>query len=330
VRAAVVDPVSRAVRVDEVADPTPGPGQLLVRVRAAGLNRADLIGMAAAFRSGTGPGGGTDPWVAGAEFAGEVVSTGGPAGPWRPGDRVMGQGPGYAELAVIDHDAAMAVPDELTWEEAGGLPVALLTMHDALVTNGRLVPGETVLMHAATSGVGTVGVALAAHLGASAVLATSRSAAKLATLAEFLGPLPCPVVMVDTSVENFAGAAARHTAGRGVDVIVDNVGGGILAANVQAAAVKGRIIQVGRLGGRRGELDLDELARKRVSLIGVTFRTRTSAERKEVVRRCVETVGATAARYRPRVEATFPLADAAAALEALGRDAHVGKIVLVP
>ena len=113
-------------------------------------------------------------------------------------------------------------------------------------------------------------------------------------------------------------------------MIIDNVGGGILAANVQAAAIKGRIIQVGRLGGRRGELDLDELARKRVSLIGVTFRTRTAAERKEVVRRCLETVGATVARYRPRVEATFPLSEAAAALDALGRDAHVGKIVLVP
>ena len=329
-RAALIDPAAGSLRVDDVADPTPGPGQLLVRVHAAGLNRADLLGLTAAVRSGTGPGGGRQPWVGGAELAGEVVATGGPAGSWRPGDRVMGQGAGYAELAVIDQDAAMAVPDGLSWEEAGGLPVALLTMHDALVTNGRLAPGDAVLVHAATSGVGTVGVALAAHLGASTVLATSRSADKLATLAGFLGPLPCPVVMVDTTADDFAEAAQRHTGGRGVDVIVDNVGGGILAANVQAAAIKGRIIQVGRLGGRRGELDLDELARKRVSLIGVTFRTRTAEERKEVVRRCVDTVGTTAARYRPRVDAVYPLSDAAAALDALGRDSHVGKIVLVP
>jgi NADPH2:quinone reductase len=329
-RAALIDPAAGALRVDDVDDPAPGPGELVVRVRAAGLNRADLITMAAAFASGRGPGGGGGPYVAGAEFAGEVIAVGEAAGSWRPGDRVMGLGPGFAELVVIDHDAAMAAPEGLSWEEAGGLPAALLTMHDALVTNGRLAPGDSVLVHAATSGVGTVGVALAAGLGASVVLATSRSAAKLATLAAFLGPLPCPVVAVDTTASDFVAEARRHTGDRGADLIVDSVGGGILAANVDAAALKGRIVQVGRLGGRRGELDLDELARKRVSLIGVTFRTRTTAERKEVVRRCVDHVGPTTARYRPRVDAVYPLADAAAALDGLGRDAHVGKIVLVP
>jgi NADPH:quinone reductase len=328
VRAILVDPTQQALEPAMVPDPTPGAGELLVQVRAAGLNRADL-----ATRAGThvvGASAPQKPFVAGAELAGTVVAVGAGVERWREGDAVMAQGAGYAELAVVDQELAMAVPPALSWEEAGALPVALLTMHDAIATKGRLARGETVLVHAATSGVGTVGVALAAHLGAGRVLATSRTAAKFATLHDHLGTLPCPVVDIDTSGGDFAAAVLEATEGRGADVIVDNVGSAVLAGNVAAAALRARIVQVGRLGGRTGELDLDELARKQVSLIGVTFRTRTREERVEIVRLCLEGLGEHLDRYRPRVERTFPLDDAAEAQDFLAGNTHVGKLVLVP
>ncbi|HLY82268.1 MAG TPA: zinc-binding dehydrogenase [Acidimicrobiales bacterium] len=328
-RAVLADPATSSLVVADVDDPTPAEGQLLVRVRAAGLNRADLAARAGAYRTGPAAVAPSAPFIAGAELAGEVVGLGPGVEGWQVGDRLMGRGRGYAELAAVDQDTAMPAPPSLTWEEAGALPVALMTMHDALATNGRLVPGEAVLIHAATSGVGVVGVPLAAHLGASVVLATSRSAAKLEVLTSFLGTLPCPLVTIDTSSEDFAKAAIDHT-GKGIDVIIDNVGASVLAGNVAAAAIKGRIVQVGRLGGRLAEVDLDELARKRLSLVGVTFRTRTAAEVAEVMRRCVEAVGGHLERFRPRIERVFPLGEAAAAQAALAQDAHVGKLVLVP
>jgi NADPH:quinone reductase-like Zn-dependent oxidoreductase len=327
-RAILVDPARHVLEAASVPDPTPGEGQLLVRVRAAGLNRADLATVAGTHVVGARAA--AEPFVAGAELAGTVEEVGPGVQRWRPGDAVMAQGPGYAELALIDQELAMPVPAALSWEEAGALPVALLTMHDAIASKGRLAAGESVLVHAATSGVGTVGVALAAHLGAGVVLATSRSPAKFATLHDHLGTLHCPVVDVDTSGQDFAPAVLEATGGRGVDVIVDNVGAAVLAGNVEAAALRARIIQVGRLGGRTADLDLDELARKQVSLIGVTFRTRTAAERAEIVRRCLEDVGDDLARYRPRIERSFALDGAAAAQDALAADTHVGKLVLVP
>jgi NADPH:quinone reductase-like Zn-dependent oxidoreductase len=333
-----VDPTRHVLETAALPDPTPGKGQILVRVRAAGLNRADLAtragthvvgGSAPAHPQSTGarPAG---PVVGGAELAGTVVEVGPGVRRWHTGDAVMAQGAGYAELAVVDAELAMPVPPALSWEEAGALPVALLTMHDAIATKGRLAPGETAVIHAATSGVGTVGVALAAQLGAGRVIATSRSPAKFATLHDHLGALPCPVVDVDTTGTDLAAAVLEATGGRGADVIVDNVGAAVLAGNVAAAALRARIVQVGRLGGRTAELDLDELARKQVSLIGVTFRTRTPAERAEIVRLCLEDLGADLERYRPRVERTFALDDAAEAQDALAANTHVGKLVLLP
>jgi len=335
-RAAVIDPSRNLLEVTDVPDPRPGAGQLLVAVRAAGLNRADLAARAGRYVVGTGrtttataP---AEPVVAGAELAGEVVAVGPEVTGWRVGDAVMAQGRGYAELAVVDAALTLPKPEPLSWAEAGALPVALLTMHDALVTNGRWQPGETVVVHAATSGVGVVGVQLALHLGAPLVLGTSRTPAKWPALRAALGGPATDERLVLVEPAELGRRSSELTGDRGIDVVIDNVGATVLEASLAAAAIRGRIVQVGRLGGRHGTIDLDELARKRVSLIGVTFRTRTRAERVAVVEAARRDLDAALAEgvLRPPVHGVFGLDDALAAQEALARDEHVGKLVLQP
>jgi len=323
-RAVLVDPAEHRLVLDDVPDPTPGAGQLLVRVRAAGVNRADLFVTAGTYH-GRAPAG---RFVAGSELAGEVVDVGAGVEGWQVGDRAMAMGPGFAEAAVVHASVALPVPSTLDDAGAGSLPVALATMHDALVTHGRCGPGQHVVVNAASSGVGVVGVRIALQLGAASVIGTSRDPTKRRQLAELVADDRFVAVAPDELVER----AAEITAGRGVDVIVDNVGASALADNIAAAAVLGRIVQVGRLGGRHGELDLDELARKRISLIGVTFRTRTPAERAAVVAAAWADLGdaVAAGAVVPVVHAAYPLEDVSAAHEALARDRHLGKLVILP
>lgn len=329
-RAAVVDPQRHTLAVSEVPDPVPDAHEVLVRVRAAGLNRADLAARAGIYRTGAAGDPPPASFVGGAELAGDVVAVGADVAGWRVGDRVMGRGAGYAELAAVPTDQLMAVPDEFSWEEAGGFPLALLTSHDALETNGRLAAGQTVVVHAATSGVGVVAVQMAAVLGAGTVVATSRSGAKLQVLDEFLGQLPCELVTVDTSGGSFVEQVQKCTNGLGADLIIDHIGAAAIEENMAAARITGRIVQVGRLGGKVGTIDLDELARKRLTLVGVTFRTRDARERAEVVRACMASLGGQLARLRPRIDSTYPLDEVLAAQDALARNEHVGKLVLIP
>lgn len=205
------------------------------------------------------------------------------------------------------------------------MPLALMTMHDALMTNGALRPRGRVLIHAATSGVGVLGVRLASMMGASVVFATSRSPGKLLTLLDYLGDLaPCELIGIDTS------ASAFETVAIEVDVIVDNIGASVLAGNLVAARVGGRIVQVGRLGGAKAEIDLEELARKRIALVGVTFRTRSESDVSEVVRLATRDVGDRMEALRPRIEQVYRLSELDSALTALGTNEHVGKLVVTP
>lgn len=323
-RAVLVDPTERRLVVDDVPAPTPRAGQVLVRVVAAGVNRADLAVTAGTYH-GRSPGG---RFVAGSELAGEIVELGPGVRGWFVGDRIMAMGRGFAELAVVDTAVAMAVPPALDDATAGCLPVALATMHDALVTNGRFEPGQHVVVNAASSGVGVVGVRLALHAGAASVIGTSRSAAKRERLTALAGDDR----FVAVGPGDLVARAQQITGGRGVDVTVDNVGASALADNVAAAAIGGRIVQVGRLGGRSATLDLDELARKRIALVGVTFRTRTAAERAAVVAAAWADVGdaVAAGAVLPVVHAEYPLEDVGAAHEALAADLHLGKLVIRP
>lgn len=321
-RAAVLSP-DGSVTVQDVEPPVAAPDQLLVRVRAAGLNRADLAARAGAAQAG--------PAIAGAELAGEVEAVGAQVSRWRPGDTVMGRGSGFAELAVLGEADAMRVPDGLSWEEAGAMPVTLLTAHDALVTNGRLRPGQLVVVNAGSSGVGICAVRMAGILGAGTVVSATTSGSKVAAISDAVGPLPCPLVIVDVMGDNFVAAVrAQSDDGQGAHLIIDNVGASVLGDNIAAARITGRIVQVGRLGGRHGEIDLDELARKRLTLVGVTFRTRSQAEGAEVVRRCVEHLGDQLPLFRPSVDHVFPLGQILDARAAMQRNEHVGKIVIVP
>ena len=235
----------------------------------------------------------------------------------------MGLGRGYAELACVERRLLLPVPEPFSWAEAGATPIALLTAHDALITNGRLAPGESVLIQAVTSGVGTMATSMARQLGAGTILGTSRSAEKLAQLdAELVG--------IDVTARDVLDVVERETGGMGADVILDNVGASVLAQNVAAAAIRGRIVQIGRLGGASAELDLEELARKRISLTGVTFRTRSGEERAEVVRSCLADLGdaLAAGELRPTIERSFALEEAEQAQDTLARNQHVGKLVL--
>ena len=310
-------PDGGTLSVAEVPTPSPGPGEVLVRVRASGLNRGELAQVANAR--------GPSPLLIGVEFAGEVAAVGAAAGPWRIGDRVMGHGTGgQAQYVVAAPLALMAVPDSLSWIDAAAFPNVFITAHDALITNGQLRAGESVLVNAASSGIGIAAIQIAKAMGADPVIAASRSSSKLARLAA-LGV----EATIDVSAEDQADAVSRLTS-HGVDVIIDSVGGTVFEANLKCLAIQGRLVNIGRLGSSTATIDLAELWLKRLKLIGVTFRTRTEQERLACVQACARDLldPLRQGRLRMPIDRTFRLQDIAAAHDYMRQDQHFGKIVL--
>jgi NADPH2:quinone reductase len=297
---------------------------VLVRVRAAGLNRADL--QVAAGRSHGGIGGpGT---VMGLEFAGEVEAVGSAVKAVKAGDRVMCTGSGgYAEYALADWGRASPIPaNNMSYEQAATLPIALQTMHNALVTAGRLKAGEAVMIQGASSGVGLMGLQIAKLKGARLVVGTSTNAARRERLGEFGADLA-----VDTTQPGWSEQVQAATDKKGVDLIVDQVSASVANENMKAAAVLGRIVNVGRLGGFKGEFDFDLHALKRIDYIGVTFRTRSVEEVREIVRRMRADLwgDVESGKLALPIDKVFPLDQAAAALAHMRANQHFGKIVLV-
>lgn len=296
--------------------PQPKPHEILVRVKAASLNRADLAGLAA-----------QDGKVIGMEWAGEVVEAGPEAGHWKPGDRVMCTGAGaYAEYAATDGGRACRIPDaDLPYEEATVLTLALQAMHDALVTHGQLFRGQDVLIHGASSGVGLMGLQIARLLGARQVFGTSTDPARRARLAEFGATLA-----LDPGQAAWHQRILEATGGRGVDVVVDQVTGTGFAQTMQTAAIGGRIINLGRLGGAGGEFDFQLHALRRISYIGVTFRTRSVEEVRALNAAMLADLGQAIAdrTLTLPIDSRYPLAQAAAALDRMKSNQHFGKIVL--
>lgn len=320
-KAAVITETGVAIR--EVAKPTPGAGQVVVRVRAAGLNRADVI-MASGHMHGSAGGPGA---ILGLEFAGEVEAVGAGVTSVKAGDRVMASGgSAYAEYALADAGRVSKIPaNNMSFVQAATLPVALQTMHNAIVTAGRLQAGESVLIQGASSGVGLMGLQIAKVMGAGLVIGTSTNAGRRARLAEFGADLA-----VDTTEANWSRHVADATGGKGVNLIIDQVSASVADENMKAAAVLGRIVNVGRLGGFKGPFDFDLHALKRIDYIGVTFRTRSPEEVREIVRamRADLWPHVESGRLALPIDRTYPLEEAAAALAHMKANAHFGKIAL--
>jgi NADPH2:quinone reductase len=320
-KAAVVTEQGLAIR--DVARPQPQPNEVLVRVRAAGLNRAELA-MAAGHKHGTIGGAGT---IVGLEWSGEVVESGAEVRGVKPGDRVMCSGSGgYAEYAVTDGGRVSPIPaNNMSFEQAATLPIALQTMHDALMTNGRLASGASVLIQGASSGVGLMGLQIARHKGAKLVIGTSTNAERRARLKEFGADLA-----VDSGDPRWPDQVVEATGGKGVDLIIDQISASVANQNMKAAAVLGRIVNVGRLGGSKGEFDFDLHALKRIDYIGVTFRTRSLEEIREINRKMRDDLWPLieAGTLHLPIDRVFSLDDAAAAQAHMRANAHFGKIVL--
>jgi NADPH2:quinone reductase len=309
--------------VRDVPAPRPKPNEILVRVRAAGLNRADLL-MSSGYKHGPHGGAGT---IAGLEWSGEVTEIGSEVSGFKPGDRVMCSGSGgYAEYAVADWGRTCPIPaNNMSYEQAATLPVALQTMHDALVTNGRLKEGETVLIQGASTGVGLMGLQIARIMGARLVIGTSTNAERRARLKEFGADLA-----LDSRDPGWADEVLKATDGKGVDLIVDQVSGSVANQNMKAARILGRIVNVGRLGGFKGEFDFDLHALKRIDYIGVTFRTRSIEEVRVINRLMREDLwdAVVAGKLQVPVDRVFPLDEAAAAQAHMRANNHFGKVVL--
>jgi NADPH:quinone reductase len=314
---------TEGLRIQEVERPQPGADEVLVRVRACGLNRAD-IGMAAGHAHGSLGGPGT---VLGMEWAGEVVETGANVQGLKRGDRVMGSGRGaFAEYAVADHGRVMPIPSAgMSFEQAATLPIALQTMHDALMTNGRLQKGNAALIQGASSGVGLMGLQIARLMGAGLVIGSSTTPARRERLKDFGAQLA-----IDSAAPDWPQQVLDATGGKGADVIVDQLSGPQANQNMRAAAVMGRIVNVGRLAGTRAEFDFDLHAMKRIQYVGVTFRTRNVQEVRALNTRMRADLGEAlaAGQLALPIDRTFPFEEAAEALAHMARNAHFGKLVL--
>lgn len=311
------------LKLSDVPDPLVRPADLLVRVYAAGVNRADLTHRTGGYGR---PDFGDSP-IIGLEIAGEVIEKGNAVVGFEVGDRVMGVvgGGAYAELARIDYRMAMPIPAQLDYVHAAAIPEVFVTAHEALMHLARLKPGDSVLIHAAAGGVGSAAVQLAYATGATVYATTDGS--KLSRV-EHLGA----DVAIDYKNSDFAEVIASKTDGRGVDVIIDFVGEPYFARNLASLANGGRLIQVGILGGGgKVALELEHVLYRHLQIIGTVMKSRTPSEKHEMIKRFREhwlERFEGGGSLEPVVDSTFPLSRAADAHHRMESSENVGKIIL--
>ncbi|TFC81708.1 NAD(P)H-quinone oxidoreductase [Cryobacterium sp. TMS1-20-1] len=322
-RAIVVEqnPGGSVLSMRDLPSPEPGPRQVKIRVRTASVNRADL-GQRAGTHQPVSPG--STPVVVGLDAAGDVVTVGSEVRGVHVGDRVMATvSGGLSEEVVVDAALVVPIPPAWTYAEGAAAILGLMTEHNALRTAGDLKPGETVLVHAAASTVGLQCVQLAKYLGAGLIIASVRTDRATDVLRSQGADH-----VVEVGEAGFADRVLELTDGRGVDVIVDHVGGPYLADNIRCAALLGRLVGVGRLGGAHGDLDLEALAFKRLRIIGVTFRTRDAAEKAAIVAALLSEVDLASEALRPLIDRILPWTEVQQAQDLMAANSHLGKIVL--
>jgi putative PIG3 family NAD(P)H quinone oxidoreductase len=310
------------LEMQERPKPEPGVGQIRVRVRASALNRADLM-----QREGTypvPPGASAD--ISGMEYAGEVDSLGSSTTLWKLGDRVMGIiiGGGHAEFLCVHEREAMPVPVSISWEEAAAIPEVFITAYDALSNRLMLRTGETLLIHAVGSGVGTAGLQLARVVGAR-VVGTARSADKLER-AKKLGL----DVAVDASRGDWAAQVEAAIGTERVHAVLDLVGAGYLEGNLRVLALLGRMVVVGLTAGATAQFNMGMLLRKRLTIVGTSLRGRPLEEKITLARDFSEHIVPLFERgtVRPVVDRVFPFSEIRAAHELMASNKTFGKIVL--
>jgi len=309
------------LKIGEAPAPEMGPEDLRIRVRATAVNRADLM-----QRQGMYPPPPGASLILGLECAGDVTQVGKAVAGWKVGDRAMAllAGGGYAEDVVVHHGSAMAVPGTLSWEEAGALPEVYLTAFLNLFMLGAIKTGGIALVHGGGSGVGTAAINLLREAGMRSIV-TAGSADKCAR---------CRSLGADAAINyndgDFSQPVRDATGGRGVDVVLDCVGGRYLAQNVDCLAPDGRLVIIGLIGGAKAEVNLALLLIRRLQIIGSTLRTRSLGEKAKIVRRFQERFGAAlaAGRIKPVIDRVLPLAQAAEAHRIVQSSTHFGKVVL--
>ena len=306
-----------------IPKPAPGAGEVLVKVAAAGINRADLSQAMGVYPPPPGA-----PETLGLEVSGAIVELGAGVTGFKPGDEVCAllAGGGYAEFAVVPVECLLPVPGGVSLIEAGALAETHFTVWTNLMDAARLKPGESVLIHGGSSGIGTTAIQLCAALGHK-VFATAGSADKCAAC-ETLGAARA----INYREEDFVDAVKQETGGKGVDVILDMIGGDYVERNFRALAVWGRLVNIAFMGGMKAEVNFGLMLMKRLSFMATTLRARSNAEKGAIrdallgkVWPLIET-----GKIKPVVDKIFPLAEAQAAHERMQKSEHIGKILLTP
>jgi len=301
--------------------PVPGPGEILVKVAAAGVNRPDVAQRSGAYPP---PPGASD--LPGLEISGEVVALGAGASKHKLGDRVMSlvAGGGYAQYCIAQDAQAMTVPPDLSMAEAGAIPETLMTVWHNVFERGALQPGETLLIHGGSSGIGTMAIQLAKAFG-SKVIVTVGGQDKVDA---------CLKLGADRAVnyktEDFVAEVKAATNGAGANVILDMVGGDYIDRNYDAAAIDGRIVQIATLGGAKATVNIAKVMVKRLNHTGSTLRPRSNADKAAMVAAIEAKVMPLLreGRVKPLMDSTFPLEKAADAHRRMETSQHIGKIVL--
>jgi NADPH2:quinone reductase len=313
---------ANGAEIADVEKPTPKGTQVLVRVHACGLNRADL-GMTKGHVHGAAGGVGT---VLGMEWSGEVAELGPDATGVKVGDKVMGSGgAAFAEYTLADHGRLFRSPSNMNFDDAATLPIALTTMHNAVVTNGALQAGQTVLIQGASSGVGLMAMQIAKLKGASLVVGSSTDAGRRDRLKDYGADLA-----IDSSDPAWVDQVLKATDGEGVDLIVDQVSGSVVNQNLKATKIKGRIVNVGRLGGTHADFNFDLHAARRISYIGVTFRTRSIEEIRDIFDEVRKDIWSAveARKLQLPIDRVYGFDDIGQAFAHMEANKHLGKIVV--